>query len=142
MIPVPKQWAGNPRGWEDNGRVISDSPFTVDGTACVGMQHLEKADGSFNDLVDHKQIWTRAMFLEALLIQFLPVNLVLPKNARQSSKTAGHCSGEWLLERRISSHQCCPSEVLTACGGSAPGRELRGERTVSNLQVTGIGHAW
>lgn len=33
---------GNPCGWEGNGVVISDSPFAVDGTARVGMQHLEK----------------------------------------------------------------------------------------------------
>lgn len=58
-----------------------------------GCSTWKRVDDSFNDLVNHKETWTWAMFLKALLIQFLPINLVLPKSARQSSKTAGRCSG-------------------------------------------------
>lgn len=131
VIPV----AGRATGWS-----LVTHLLLLMGQHVSGCSIWKRVDDSFNDLVTHKQIWTWATFLKALLIHFLPINLVLPKNARQSSKTAGHCSGEWLLERRISSHHCCPSGVLTACRGSAPGKELGGERTVSNLQVIGIGH--
>lgn len=77
---------------------------------------------------------------QGIVDSVLSDQLVPPEGA--SSKAAGCSSREGLLERRICSHHCSPSGVLAACRGSAPGEGLSGERTISDLQVTGIGHIW